>query len=279
MKKSVNNTHITPLWPQNQQKWHIHFLRATGRSSGAKHLFPDLASLSGIWQFSTSHLPSVAGGLRPVVARVYSSAPSHGRLRHLQTYHCPLRHVLLDLLSLVPHPQNTSSKNCGTFQKRCRHCGDPNNLFSTEVLLQPTNQHRQRTIANANRPKTHDNDKAVLVFQPACLCSNSCENNDARQMRIMDHRATLHLLTRMHHCCDVSSSCRSSITLNIFLFDNVAVSHSTFPYIRAPHSWCNDPLQQRVKESRAQHSCTWVASTNRVCTPDILPIWAIIPIS
>ena len=54
------------------------------------------------------------------------------------------------------------------------------------MLLQPTRQDRQRTIANANRPKTHDDDKAVLVFQPACLCSNSCENDDARQMRIMD---------------------------------------------------------------------------------------------
>ena len=68
-----------------------------------------------------------------------------------------------------------------TSQKRCRDCGDPNNLF------QEWHQDRQRTIANANGPKTHDDDKAVLVFQPACLCSNSCENDDALQMRIMDH--------------------------------------------------------------------------------------------
>ena len=54
------------------------------------------------------------------------------------------------------------------------------------VLLQPTRQDRQKTIVNATGPKTHDSDESVFVFQTACLCPNSCEKGDARQMRMTD---------------------------------------------------------------------------------------------
>ena len=66
------------------------------------------------------------------------------------------------------------------FQTTCTRSG------STVALLQPTRQHRKRTIVNAKKPKMHDDEKSVFVYQPSCLCPNSCENNDARQMRMMD---------------------------------------------------------------------------------------------
>ena len=51
------------------------------------------------------------------------------------------------------------------------------------VILWLVQHRRQRTIADADGPKMHDNDKGVLF---SCLCPNSCENNDARQMRMID---------------------------------------------------------------------------------------------
>ena len=45
----------------------------------------------------------------------------------------------------------------------------------------------------------HDNDKTCFVFRTACLCPNSCETNDDRQMRMTDkdtpHRFSLRVLT------------------------------------------------------------------------------------
>ena len=55
-------------------------------------------------------------------------------------------------------------------------------ICSTVVLLPPTHQRRQKTIADAT----------------ACLCPNSCENNDARQMRMTDQET--------RHPSDVSRS-------------------------------------------------------------------------
>ena len=52
-----------------------------------------------------------------------------------------------------------------------------------------------RTIADADEPKMHDNDKCEFNFQHACLCPNSCENNDARQMRMIDQE-TRHKCTQ-----------------------------------------------------------------------------------
>ena len=54
------------------------------------------------------------------------------------------------------------------------------------MLLPPAHQHKPKTVADANGPKMHDNDKGVFMVQPVCLCPNSCENNDARQMRMTD---------------------------------------------------------------------------------------------
>ena len=59
---------------------------------------------------------------------------------------------------------------------------------SSIVVLLPTkntnnNDERLRT---PNEPKMHDNDKTCFVFPTACLCPDSCETNDDRQIKMTE---------------------------------------------------------------------------------------------
>ena len=57
---------------------------------------------------------------------------------------------------------------------------------SIVMLLPPSHRHTEKTIADANGPKMHDNDKKCLMLQPACLCPNSWENDDDRHSKMTD---------------------------------------------------------------------------------------------
>ena len=84
------------------------------------------------------------------------------------------------LLSVYQHTQNRS---CDSFE-------GPNNMYQKwqyRDTAPPT--HHQREKNNCGRrvnQRCTIMTKLVFVFQPACLCPNSCATNDDRQMRMTD---------------------------------------------------------------------------------------------
>ena len=75
----------------------------------------------------------------------------------------------------------------------------------------------------------HNDDKSVFVFQPACLCPNSHEHNDARYMRMTDketrhapneHRASSKIGTLLKN--------RHKSVTDLIGFDRVRTTHSAW---------------------------------------------------
>ena len=100
--------------------------------------------------------------------------------------------------------------------QNCHGCEGPKNLHQKwqdrdAAAVPPTHRHIQKNIADANGPKMQIDDKSVLCSQPACLCPNSCDNGDARQMRMTD-KDTKHAPTDEHRASSNEKELCSRIT-------------------------------------------------------------------
>ena len=110
--------------------------------------------------------------------------------------------------------------------QNCHGCEGPKNLHQKwqdrdAAAVPPTHRHIKKNIADANGPKMHDDDKGVLCSQPACLCPNSCENGDARQMRMTD-KDTKHAQKRM--LTNIGASSKGTL-LKKYAFNRVRTTH------------------------------------------------------